>query len=244
MPEHLCFCPVDHFKINIALWAGKRSKKSHPRSNICLIKPSHNFLLRFFGKFSTMATMFDQFYESLQQYADRAHSLLPEQTGQSFFFDYGYLFETVVMPAFRVACALYAVHFGLVIPVFNQILPRKIQVTSVSGKKETLTRDRMAFQATNLGVNFILTAIGFYFEFDERRKMGVNDVYYRLEGLNEMGRLPAWQIGVQLWSFPIGLLMIHEDPVMLIHHVALVWVALLPCCFRIGYRWHTPFFFG
>ena len=183
-------------------------------------------------------------YEAFQLYAERVHSLLPENTGESILFDYDYLMDSVAIPAVRVAFALYVLHFSIMIPIFNLILPRKVHVTTVSGSQETLSRDRMAFQATNLGINLLLTAVGFHLEMDQRRKLGSDDVLYRLAGLDDMGILPAWQIGVQLWSFPIGLFMIQEDPVMLIHHIALVWTAILPTCFRVGFRWHTPFFFG
>lgn len=182
-------------------------------------------------------------YSAFQQYTERVHSLLPEKTGETILFDYAYLVETVAMPALHVALALYALHFSFVIPFLNRISPPKVQVTTVSGSEQTLSRDRMAFQATNLGVNLVLTAVGFYFELDAQR-LANSDAVHRLAGFNDMGVLPAWQIGVQLWSFPIGLLMIQEDPVMLIHHIALVWTAVLPTCFRVGFRWHTPFFFG
>lgn len=187
---------------------------------------------------------FTPWIEAFWQYTANVHSVLPAKTGESILLDYDFLVESVFTPALRVAVGLYVLHFSVMIPMLNHVLPRKgVEVTTVSCSKQTLWRDRMAFQATNLGINLILTVVGFYMEVDHRRQ-SANDAVHRLVGLQDLGILPAWQIGVQLWSFPIGLFMIQEDPVMLIHHVALVWTAIAPSCFTVGFRWHAPFFFG
>lgn len=175
--------------------------------------------------------------EWVGEFVERVHSVLPQTTGEPEFFELNYIWQTAVIPALWVAAVLYLFHFGVVIPLCTKWLLS-------SNHKDKLHRDRMAFQATNLVVNTLLTGIGFYFESDEQRKLGYQDVTYRLQGFDYIASLTAWHVGVQLWSFPIGLWMIQEDTVMLMHHVALVWTAIAPCCIRIGFRWHVPFFFG
>jgi len=188
----------------------------------------------------TMMELLTRYYETFQEYIDQVHSLLPQNTGEPILFDTDHLVESVVKPAFQAAMALYAIHFGVIVPILDHVWPKKKSDTP----EEALSRSRVAFQITNFIGNLVMTVVGFVIEFDARRNMGVNNVQYRIQGFDDFGILPAWQIGVQIWSFPLGLLMVEEDSIMLVHHVALAWTALLPCCFRAGFRWHAPFFFG
>lgn len=184
------------------------------------------------------------FYDGFHGYVDRVHSVLPNTTGEPILFDLEFVWEEYFSPAVHVALALFLIHFGLIIPACHQLLPRKVEIQEDDGRKQSLSRDRMAFQVTNLGVNLLLTLAGLSFEFDERRQPGTTDVIQRLTGLEDMGKLPAWQIGVQLWALPIGLLQIDEEPLAIAHHICLIWTALVTCLFRNGFRWHAPFFYG
>lgn len=200
----------------------------------------------------TATTLFDTISATLtlfHNYMDRVHSLLPAKTGEeSILFEYETLWTTVVWPALQVAVLLYGLFFGIILPVSGRwLFLQSSGGNHNNNKADKLSHYRLAFTATNLVVNTLLTAIGFYLEADEGRQLGQVDAYHRLAGdfgSGGVGFLPAWQIGVQLWCFPIGIFMIQEDSVMLLHHVALVGTALLPCCFRVGFRWHVPFFFG
>lgn len=182
--------------------------------------------------------------EAFRRYVDRVHSVLPQIANEPVLYDSEYLMETVVVPALQVAAVLYVVHFGVVVPFVGFVMPHKSNPNPTARSEEKLSRDKMSFQATCLLVNLIVTIVGFQLEWDERRREGSQDVYHRLHGLDDVAFLPAWQVGVQLWTLPIGLFMINEDSVMLMHHVALIFTAILPCCFRVGFRWHVPFFFG
>lgn len=203
---------------------------------------------------------------SWNDYVERVHSLLPHQSTapdgadehqpEPVFYDVAHLWETVAVPALQVAAVLYMFHFIVMVPLWERYLSRSSKTQEKSDNKiendnennnnkiSNLVLQRLAFTATSFLINIVLTTLGFYLEADDRRRGGYSDVTQRLGGHEYITFLPSWHVGVQLWSFPIGLLVIQEDTVMLLHHVALVWTAILPCCMHVGYRWHVPFFFG
>lgn len=191
-------------------------------------------------------------WQALWNYVDRVHDALPQTTGESVLYDADRLWHTVAVPALYVAAFLYIVHFAIAVPLCGRLVvlvpsgttTATAATTTTTTKDEKLARHRIAFAATNLIVNAILTCIGFTLEADPGRQRGNDDVRHRLLGLDYIACLPAWHVGVQLWAFPLGVFWIAEDAVMLAHHVALVWTAILPCCVRVGFRWHVPFFFG
>jgi len=192
-----------------------------------------------------MMDFFTRYHAIFQEYMEKVHSVLPQNTGEPILFETDYLIESVAKPAFHAAMALYAIHFGLTVPILDQLWPRKKCETKIGSRsEETLSRSRVAFQITNIIGNALIAVVGLVMESDARRITGNDHAQYRIQGLNDFAALPAWQIGVQLWSIPLGILTVEENSIMMVHHVALVWTALLPCCFRAGFRWHAPFFFG
>jgi hypothetical protein len=60
----------------------------------------------------------------------------------------------------------------------------------------------------------------------------------------EMYILGSFQLGYQLWALPVGFYLVHEPPVMLLHHVAVILVSVMSTLFNNGFRYWTPYFYG
>jgi hypothetical protein len=61
---------------------------------------------------------------------------------------------------------------------------------------------------------------------------------------NEMFILGSFQLGYQLWALPVGFYLVHETPVMLFHHFAVILVSVMSTMFTNGFRYWTPYFYG
>ena len=63
-------------------------------------------------------------------------------------------------------------------------------------------------------------------------------------GYDALVYISAGQIGYQLWSIPIGIILIKESLPMIIHHVTVILCAGMSGFLRYGFRYYTPFFYG
>lgn len=113
-------------------------------------------------------------------------------------------------------------------PIANQVF----------GEKELDNKRKLCYQITNVITNLCLAAIGLYCEYlllpGEPSIQGNEHIYH----------LPGAQIGYQVWSLVVGILLVDEKPEMLGHHLSLGWVACMPAFLVNGFRYWTPYYFG
>ena len=87
---------------------------------------------------------------------------------------------------------------------------------------------KASYQLTNLLVNLILGLTGIYYEVFK-----VHDeepVIKMIMGYDDLRLFAIAQIGYQAWALPIGLFFVGETTSMLIHHVAVICVAVRSFC--------------
>ena len=128
----------------------------------------------------------------------------------------------------------------------------------MSPKKELIMT--LSYQATNLLVNLFLAMYGYLyfttnpfpslFFFFSSPSSSSSTKAYTLPLLTRMISHPenaffgSLQVGYSLWSLPMGLFIVHESPVMIIHHISTLMTSLLSSLFLPGFRIYAPFFFG
>lgn len=118
-----------------------------------------------------------------------------------------------------------------------------VYVVRYLAPKDDLRKVRkMAYQMTNLCVNFFLGTVGFYiYNYVLPPHTTVEE---QIAGFQDMYFLSCFQIAYQLWSIPVGLIYVRETVPMLVHHLTVLIVASLSCFFTNGFRYWTTFFYG
>jgi len=113
-----------------------------------------------------------------------------------------------------------------------------------SKRWETPQRQKISYQATNLCVNFFLGTYGIYKWTTAVPGLSSLAVTQTISGFQEFTPFAALQIGYNLWSLPMGLLVINESKAMIGHHIATLSVACVSCFSMYGLRYYCPFFYG
>jgi len=138
------------------------------------------------------------------------------------------------------ASATIATTYILFLAIFRLLSYKK----NNSKRWETPQRQKISYQATNLCVNFFLGTYGIYIWTTTVPELSSLDVTQTISGFQEFTPFAALQIGYNLWSLPMGLLVINESKTMIGHHIATLSVACVSCFSRYGLRYYCPFFYG
>lgn len=106
----------------------------------------------------------------------------------------------------------------------------------------TAARRKISYQATSLCACVILSVMGLYYEYHLDNK-GLT-VEEKIQGHEHLVLLSSFQLGFQLWAIPVGIFHVDESPVMILHHLTVVAVAIMTGFLRNGFRYWIPFYFG
>mmetsp|Transcript_6612 Transcript_6612/g.7673 ORF Transcript_6612/g.7673 Transcript_6612/m.7673 type:complete len:304 (+) Transcript_6612:136-1047(+) len=101
-----------------------------------------------------------------------------------------------------------------------------------------------SYQATNFCVNLSLGLYGLYTWIRVVPGLYTVSATDKIIGFHQFVPFSAAQLGYNMWSIPMGALVIGESKAMLGHHVAAFIVSFLASFFTIGYRYYNPFFLG
>lgn len=118
-------------------------------------------------------------------------------------------------------------------------------------KRYSLSRKdafKASYQLTNLLVNFSIGIYGLHecmkskdFLFSKWSEGGIADHVFHHENFY---LFPAFQVGYNLWSLPVGILYVKEPPSMIVHHISVIIICSLSATSHFGFRIHAPYFLG
>jgi len=101
---------------------------------------------------------------------------------------------------------------------------------------------KVCYQMTNLLTNLALSGAGLYYEYQiQNQEVSSQET---IKGFEHLVCFSAWQLGYQFWAIPIGLFYVKESPLMLVHHVAVIFCSCMSGFLNNGFRYWTPFFYG
>lgn len=103
-----------------------------------------------------------------------------------------------------------------------------------------LKRRKLCYGITNFVVNLVLGVAGFYYN----SLLNEDPTPQEIIQLGELHFFGSWQLGYQLWAIPVGIFFVKEDPLMLLHHVAVIMAASTIALFTNGMRYWAPFVLG
>lgn len=138
-----------------------------------------------------------------------------------------------LIPTIGAAAIIITIVFG-----FNTLLLKR--------RRENLQNPyKAAYQLTNLMVNFTLGVLGVYFHYKTRvydiSELPMTDLAV---GNLEVYPVASLQFGYNLWAIPVGLFVVQESPVMILHHVSVIVTSFMTLFLPLGYRYFAPFMFG
>jgi hypothetical protein len=119
----------------------------------------------------------------------------------------------------------------------------KAVYSPVYNRNDKTNFKKVAYQLTNLSVNFALGVWGIYQYYWNVPSMKSVGIVERVNGFPQFAIFGGLQVGYNLWALPIGLL-IGEGAPMICHHLAVLCVGSISCFAANGFRYHAPFFFG
>mmetsp|Transcript_8055 Transcript_8055/g.10554 ORF Transcript_8055/g.10554 Transcript_8055/m.10554 type:complete len:299 (-) Transcript_8055:412-1308(-) len=103
-----------------------------------------------------------------------------------------------------------------------------------------LKRNKLCYQITNFFANLLLGTAGFYYNAQLNESPTPQELVQK-EGMHFFA---SFQLGYQFWAIPVGLLFVKEDPLMILHHVAVIFAASTMVFFTNGMRYWAPFVLG
>ncbi|KAL7562933.1 hypothetical protein ACA910_019481 [Epithemia clementina (nom. ined.)] len=110
---------------------------------------------------------------------------------------------------------------------------------------------KAAYDVTNLCSILILSVGGAYLQVHVLGGWFPNhlaDVSFRDKAIGftmpSILALSSWQLGWQWWALPTGYWHVQESTSMLVHHVAVILSATMTSFCHVGFRYHTPYFYG
>ena len=101
-------------------------------------------------------------------------------------------------------------------------------------------RRKLCYPMTNFFTNLLLGTTGFYYNFCLNSDPTPKELVQMAEGQF----FGTFQIDYQLWAIPVGLLLVQEDPLMLLHHVAVFFSFLNDCLLYQRHALLGTFFAG
>lgn len=113
-----------------------------------------------------------------------------------------------------------------------------------SSKRRRSEHIKRSYQLTNLLVNFFLGTYGIYFFIQKIPSVQDISTVEKIEGMRDVTFFANVQIGYQLWAIPVGLFLVNEMGLMIVHHFAVICVASISTFLTNGFRYYTPFFYG
>jgi hypothetical protein len=106
------------------------------------------------------------------------------------------------------------------------------------------TKRKVCYQITNFVCNSILSVMGLYLQYVVIPRQEHNVVETVTGYVNEVLWISLLQLGYQLWSIPMGMFLVPESTMMLLHHVCVICCCSMTAFMRTGFRYYTPFFYG
>jgi hypothetical protein len=107
-------------------------------------------------------------------------------------------------------------------------------------------RQKLCYQMTNFLVNACFSGLGLYYEWVYLPRHAPHGCHApphtatledTIVGYDALVYISAGQIGYQLWSIPIGIILIKESLPMIIHHVTVILCAGMSGFLRYGFRY-------
>ncbi len=147
----------------------------------------------------------------------------------------------------------------LLILTTHALLLNIINKPNVAKKLELSNHDeamKLSYQATNLLVNLSLGVYGLYtivylfptttgksfmtllFPSYER------NILERITGYNDYTHFSAYQLAYNMWALPVGIFLVDENKIMLLHHVSVLTSTSLACYTNLGYKIFSVYIFG
>jgi len=149
-------------------------------------------------------------------------------------------------PSIRVESFYYTFYAFAIVCLLHLFLLTMIRANKT--KKLKLRDDTLSiqnsYQATNLCVNLTLGLYGLYTWLTIVPGLYTIPPPDKITGFLQFIPFSAAQLGYNMWSIPMGVLVIGESKAMLGHHVAALIISFLANFFTVGYRYYSPFFLG
>lgn len=102
---------------------------------------------------------------------------------------------------------------------------------------------KTAFYAVNMVVNAVLGFYGFWC-FMNGESMLQKSIDEIINGMPDFTIFGEIQLAFQAYTLPVGILLINEDKIMLLHHFLVIGVSFTCTFCTNGSRPQSPFFFG
>lgn len=109
---------------------------------------------------------------------------------------------------------------------------------------------KAAYQFTNMLVNMTLGISGLYTLYTAPDTFALifpsnePDLLQRITGYGHLTHFFAYQLGYNLWALPVGVLIVDENPFMILHHISVLSSSILACYTNIGYAIYAAYIFG
>lgn len=147
----------------------------------------------------------------------------------------------------------------LVILTTHAIILNVVNKPNVAKKLEISTYDdamKLSYQITNLLVNLILGIYGLFtivYLFPTATGKSFmtllfpsyeSNILERISGYNAYTNFSAYQLAYNIWALPVGIFLVDENKVMLLHHVSVMTSTLLACYTNLGYKIFSIYIFG
>ena len=145
---------------------------------------------------------------------------------------------TIVISFVAIAC----IHM-----VFLRIVKSNQNMLQLTNPKEV---QKAAYQFTNMLVNFTLGITGLYTIYNAPDTFALifpsnePDLLQRITGYGHLTHFCAYQLGYNLWALPVGVLIVDENPVMILHHISVLSSTVLACYTNIRYTIYAAYIFG
>ena len=111
-------------------------------------------------------------------------------------------------------------------------------------EKDQVRKYQLAHRFTNIVSFSVLMVIGIYGELFVIPQKPVDEVATFIQGMEENTVVVTTMFSFQLWSLIVGTVYVNESPLMRMHHVAVLVVAVLYAAFTNGFRYHGYYFAG
>lgn len=162
-----------------------------------------------------------------------------------------YVYNNVI-PEVVMSSLLCTVVYLLAFLVVDSILPKSSSsssnkeenIKSSSNQEENIKtllikRRKGCYQIVHIFANLLLGCAGMYYNSRLNPDPTPKELVQMVEGYS----FGTFQLGYQLWAIPVGIL-IQEDILMLVHHVAVIMAASTMVFFTNGMRYWSPFLLG
>lgn len=157
---------------------------------------------------------------------DRSQLLLPTE----------FLLSTVLPFVLTVGLILYIIHILCYYVVAHRLLPQPTPQT----------RQKLCYQITNAVMNLALGLTGIFYHLCIVPPSHAVTMAQIANGCREYIGFAAAQLGYQaIYAIPMGVWVVGESHLMLLHHLTVIVVSTMSACLHTGgFRYYIPFFYG